>query len=763
MPIISSFPHGGGTSGSGGGGSSGSSSLGPVSAVNVLCASGKVYVKWTDPADAMVDEQVAATWGGTVLVRKAGSFPADQRDGTIVVDSKQRNQYQNAYFCDSGLADGTKYYYKLFPYTSAGTYTSHADGEFTATPTKQVVGIDDWNTSNLTAAPAGDGKISVQWTDPAATIVSDGVTLATWAATTVVVKEGAYPTGKDDPAAAKTVRVTARNQHILSPLVIPDLKNETTYYVQLFPETTDGGVNTSPVNRVLGNPSRVVISKIPKQSGKLTYNHSAQIPEWSDYNPSTLTLGGTTVGTDAGTYEATFTPAVDACWEDGTSAAKIVQWSIEKATGTMSVAPTEVILNNKAPSVIVKVTGDYDGTVSATPKDSSLVSALVAGADITLSNVDESSGKTTVTVSCSEGKNYTAPSDQVVSVTASFVAQNVYGVSWAGTSDSAMTRTDAAADFIDPTPAVNNGTGSSPFDNIMPWSGMKRVTDAEAGELVEIPKYWYKWSKSGKTLNLQISNVARPGFFVSPAHADRGDGKGERNVVYVGRYHCANSWKSETGVTPHAFFTRSMARTYIHSCGDTVWQWDWAMNWTIRMWYIVEFAHWNSQEKIGYGCGDHGAPKNMGYTDNMQHHTGTVQASREAYGLGTQYRYIEGLWDNIYDWVDGCYYNSNGLNIIANPNKFSDNSDGVLVGLPASGYPSQLEIAEKNGAQWVYPVTADGSETTYIPDAWHFNASYPCLRTGGYTKGLTSGMFFITCNEISNSLGVIGTRLMKLP
>lgn len=91
----------------------------------------------------------------------------------------------------------------------------------------------------------------------------------------------------------------------------------------------------------------------------------------------------------------------------------------------------------------------------------------------------------------------------------------------------------------------------SPFDNLMPWSGMVRSSDPAAGELVAIPKFWFKWTKSGSRLKLQIADKATPGFHVSPAHADRGDGKGERNTVYIGRYHCHTSnWKSQTAESP---------------------------------------------------------------------------------------------------------------------------------------------------------------------------------------------------------------------
>ena len=69
---------------------------------------------------------------------------------------------------------------------------------------------------------------------------------------------------------------------------------------------------------------------------------------------------------------------------------------------------------------------------------------------------------------------------------------HIYGAEWSGNSETTWTRTDEAAGFSNPSPAVNNGTGSSPFDNLMPWAGMEIVEDAEAGTLVSIPKYWYK-------------------------------------------------------------------------------------------------------------------------------------------------------------------------------------------------------------------------------------------------------------------------------
>lgn len=214
MPILSNFPGGAG-SGSGG------LTLAAVSGITTQVSSGKVYVKWTDPDDLVVAGSTIAAWGGTLLVRKAGSAPTSRRDGTIVLDSKTRDAYKNTYFCDSGLSNGTKYYYKFFPYTTANAYTDSTDDEFNAIPTVQVAGITSWNVTGMSASSeAGNGKMTVKWTDPSASISADGVTLASWASTTIVVKSGSYPTSKDDSGAVYTLKVTTRNRYSSTPLTI---------------------------------------------------------------------------------------------------------------------------------------------------------------------------------------------------------------------------------------------------------------------------------------------------------------------------------------------------------------------------------------------------------------------------------------------------------------------------------------------------------------------------------------------------------------
>ena len=348
---------------------------------------------------------------------------------------------------------------------------------------------------------------------------------------------------------------------------------------------------------------------------------------------------------------------------------------------------------------------------------------------------------------------------------------HIYGVEWDWTSSgpTAGTRTDDAAGFDDPQPAVNNGTGWSPFDDLYPWSEMVKE-ERTGGVMVKEPKYWYKWTRtpsgSGVKLKLQIADGPVDGFLTDPVNMDRGDGLGELDFSYIGRYHCASgTYKSETNKAQKTNITQSTARRNIQNLGANIWQMDFAQMWYVGMLFLVEFADWNGQTRIGYGCSASGSKANNGQTDAMQYHTGTTAANRTTYGF-TQYRNIEGWWDNVSDWMDGCYYTSSGLNVILNPAKFSDNANGTLIGsMPSSGCPSDLAIPTQSGFEWALrPAATSGSRTTYVPDYWYCDGSYQCLRRGGYYNQTRDyGPFFVSYNSASYQSSNIGCRLQERP
>lgn len=425
---------------------------------------------------------------------------------------------------------------------------------------------------------------------------------------------------------------------------------------------------------------------------------------------------------------------------------------------TATVHFCRIVLTAPTGSTITAVCGDATLTASITGSDETGTVTLYPPAfgswKITATKGEETTAET---VSATEYKDYALELAYV----------RIYGVVWDKTSKTTLSRTDDAALFADPTPALSGKGGNSPFDNCLPWSGMVKETRS-AGVLVKIPKYWYKWTQEGGKLKLQIADRKVAGFCVSPAHADRGDGKGERDYVYVGRYKCASDYKSKSGASPKTNITRASFRSGIHALGDTIWQWDFAMFWTIRMLYLVEFADWDGQKVIGFNCGNGSNVQTMGTTDSMTYHTGTMQSSRSAYGVGVQYRWIEDPWGNALEWCDGIYFSGSSVYCIQNPAKFSDSSGGTKIGTrPTSdGYISDWSLPTAAGFEYaLYPSAVNGSETTYIADYCYYNSSGVVLCVGGdYDQSRNCGPFYLGGNYAASSYNTnIGSRLQELP
>lgn len=89
---------------------------------------GKYKLKWEEPADTIINGQVACIVDKVIIRRKLGSVPANETDGDLVVEVK-RNEfglYKNDFYIDTALTANTDdvYYYKAFPMSTTGFYST---------------------------------------------------------------------------------------------------------------------------------------------------------------------------------------------------------------------------------------------------------------------------------------------------------------------------------------------------------------------------------------------------------------------------------------------------------------------------------------------------------------------------------------------------------------------------------------------------------------------------------------------------------------
>ena len=140
MPVMNMFP----------GGSTLQIPLDAPTAFSASAGNAKVELTWTDPKDKYATpegdisdtgDQLVSEWDHTVLVRKTGSQPAGPNDGTVVVSSSVRNQYQSTPYTDTGLTNDTTYYYAVFAYNKDGVASEGAFASATpiaGTPLSQL-------------------------------------------------------------------------------------------------------------------------------------------------------------------------------------------------------------------------------------------------------------------------------------------------------------------------------------------------------------------------------------------------------------------------------------------------------------------------------------------------------------------------------------------------------------------------------------------------------------------------------------------------
>lgn len=134
----------------------------------------------------------------------------------------------------------------------------------------------------------GNAKVTITWGDPDDSIV-DGVVLATWQGTKLVMKESGYPENENDGTVL--VDNTERDAYKTSGYEIAGLTNGNTYYFKLFPYSTDGIYNYQDSNKLLGNPSLVKLDSCTNMS--LSLAMGSVTVSWTDPD-ATKTVDGNT-------------------------------------------------------------------------------------------------------------------------------------------------------------------------------------------------------------------------------------------------------------------------------------------------------------------------------------------------------------------------------------------------------------------------------------------------------------------------------------
>lgn len=140
----------------------------PVNNPTIENANASVTIKWQDPENTVINGSTFSTWAGTKLVMSETGYPANPDDGTLVIDNTTRDKYKTTGYTVTGLTNGKKYYFALFPYSTDGVYNYDAGNRLLGEPGDLKIvtfadGTDEEITKMIEAHYAGEINIGDYW------------------------------------------------------------------------------------------------------------------------------------------------------------------------------------------------------------------------------------------------------------------------------------------------------------------------------------------------------------------------------------------------------------------------------------------------------------------------------------------------------------------------------------------------------------------------------------------------------------------------
>lgn len=354
----------------------------------------------------------------------------------------------------------------------------------------------------------------------------------------------------------------------------------------------------------------------------------------------------------------------------------------------------------------------------------------------------------------------------------------VYGVRRSlASSSSAWERIEDAVGLV-ANAQVGTTAVRNDFDSIYPWSDI--ITCNYNNSTKKITAYYgdANFSFTGGT-NIQVMTII-PEFYyrryVSDGYEyvliskDKLSGFIQSKEFMIGRYTMSGSASgvySRSGQAPFTNKTIAEFRQYAKNLGSGWSQLDWHY-FLIQLLYLVEYADYNIQSKIGPGHtnANNTAAKSSGGCDSLGMKSGCMVKNDTN---SVVYRGIEDLYGNIWQFFDGININNYQAYINYNPDTYaSDVFDGDYQKLgyinnSTSGtYITALGYDPKHPLVGL-PTDVNGSSSTYMCDYyWTASEKRIALVGGAWPDDTRCGLWCWNAVAASSYTGIYyGARLLK--
>jgi hypothetical protein len=321
--------------------------------------------------------------------------------------------------------------------------------------------------------------------------------------------------------------------------------------------------------------------------------------------------------------------------------------------------------------------------------------------------------------------------------------------------------------YLDPTDSTQKAAG-----------GAADLTGTDGQVMVEIPKFYYKYSYAGTSHTWEISLTQEAGFTLHPAFTKNGV---EVDHRYIGAYE-GSMWDATTSnmvsdanaVTqnfyaagdklcsvvaqcPKTYETRAEFRAMGSERGSGWRQMDYDLVSAIQLLYLTEYADFNSQSTIGMGrterTGTWVVDSYIGRTGKSNGDgNGTNSVGGNTNNAYMTYRGIENFFGNVWKWMDGINVNNNIPYVSNNDSHWADDTVtnytnlGVTLANTAD-YQKTLEQISRG----FLPASVGGTSSTYICDFYYQASGWRVAVLGGAaTSGIVAGVFCLALHDASS-------------
>lgn len=328
---------------------------------------------------------------------------------------------------------------------------------------------------------------------------------------------------------------------------------------------------------------------------------------------------------------------------------------------------------------------------------------------------------------------------------------------------------------------ANAQKGNTPvrndFDSIYPWSDIisynydvkgQRITayygdptfkfDGSNGDVfTKIPEFYYKRTRDSQYEYIYICRNKLDGYIKSEQFS-------------IARYTMSGSSSrvySRSGYAPLTNVNITNFRTYARNLGVGFGQLDWHY-FIIQMLYLVEYADYNSQKKLGpgYTNSSHTGPINSGGCNFLGMKSGSVDGTDNTSMI---YRGIEDIYGNIWQFVDGININNYKTYICYDSDKYAvDTFSGSYKPLSFTNSSVTNSYVKKLGFDPNHPLVSmatevGGSSDTYISDNYWCAGEKRIALVGGdwYLSSLCGLWCWNLYDTSSVAWTTFGARLLR--